>query len=62
MKKKLLAMVLAAATAMTMLAGCGGGGEKEAPEEKDVYKRQLLDLQTGCFCVLLINYTGNSGD
>ncbi len=28
MKKKLLAMVLAAATAMTMLAGCGGGGEK----------------------------------
>ena len=24
MKKKLLAMVLAAATAMTMLAGCGG--------------------------------------
>ena len=33
MKKKLLAMVLAAATAMTMLAGCGGD-KKEAPEDK----------------------------
>lgn len=33
MKKKLLAMVLAAATAMTMLAGCGGE-KKEAPEDK----------------------------
>lgn len=34
MKKKLLAMVLAAATAMTMLAGCGGEKAADAPDEK----------------------------
>lgn len=48
MKKKLLAMVLAAATAMTMLAGCGGDDKaagtkdnKEASADAGEKKRRV---------------------
>ena len=43
MKKKLLAMVLAAATAMTMLAGCGLGDDKAASTDTKENKEASAD-------------------